>query len=112
MNCRKFGLAFGFDVVGVQGISTVSEAGLADITRIVDFIKEKNVKAIFVESSVSPATIERISKDAGVKIGGELFSDALGTPGHIRSQGGQTYDAGTYKGWICHNINTVVDALK
>ncbi len=107
-----FGLAFGFEVVGVQGISTVSEAGLADITRIVDFIKERKVKAIFVESSVSPATIQRISQDAGVKIGGELFSDALGTPGKIKTSGGITYDEGTYKGWIGHNINTVVDALK
>lgn len=107
-----FGLAFGFEVIGVQGISTVSEAGLADITRIVDFIKEKKVKAIFVESSVSPATIERISQDAGVSIGGELFSDALGTPGKVRTIGGLTYDEGTYKGWIGHNINTVVNALK
>jgi manganese/zinc/iron transport system substrate-binding protein len=107
-----FGLAFGFEVVGVQGISTVSEAGLADITRIVDFIKEKKVKAIFVESSVSPATIERISQDAGVSIGGELFSDALGTPGKVQTIGSLTYDEGTYKGWIGHNINTVVDALK
>ena len=90
----------------------MSEAGLADITRIVDFIKEKKVKAIFVESSVSPATIQRISKDAGVSIGGELFSDALGTPGKVRTIGGLTYDEGTYKGWIRHNINTVVDAVK
>ena len=107
-----FGLAFDFEVIGVQGISTVSEAGLADVTRIVDFIKERGVKAIFVESSVSPATIERISKDAGVKIGGELFSDALGTPGEKHSGGGRTYDLGTYEGWIAHNINTVVEALK
>lgn len=107
-----FGRAFGFEVIGVQGISTVTEAGLADVTRIVDFIKERGVKAIFVESSVSPATIERISKDAGVKIGGELFSDALGTPGERKSGGGRTYDLGTYEGWVAHNINTVVEALK
>ena len=107
-----FGRAFGFEVVGVQGISTVTEAGLADITRIVDFIKERKVKAIFVETSVSPATIERISKDSGARIGGELFSDALGTPGKSETAGGATYDMGTYEGWIRHNINTVVDALK
>ncbi len=107
-----FGRAFGFEVVGVQGISTVTEAGLADITRIVDFIKERKVKAIFVETSVSPATIERISKDSGARIGGELFSDALGTPGKSETAGGATYDLGTYEGWIRHNINTVVDALK
>ena len=107
-----FGRAFGFEVVGVQGISTVTEAGLADITRIVDFIKERKVKAIFVETSVSPATIERISKDSGARIGGELFSDALGTPGKSETAGGATYDLGTYEGWIRHNINTVVDALE
>ena len=76
-----FGRAFDFRVVGVQGISTSTEAGLADIAKMVDFIRENNVKAIFVESSVSQATISRISNDAGVKIGGELFSDAMGIPG-------------------------------
>lgn len=107
-----FGRAFGFQVIGVQGLSTVNEAGLADIAKIADYIKDKGVKAIFVESSVSPATIERISKDAGVSIGGELFSDALGTPGEMETVNGETYDLGTYEGWIKHNINTVVEALK
>jgi manganese/zinc/iron transport system substrate-binding protein len=107
-----FGRAFGLEVVGVQGISTVTEAGLADITRIVDFIKERQVKAVFIESSVSPATIERISRDSGARIGGELFSDALGEPGKMETAGGHTYDLGTYEGWVRHNINTVVDALK
>ena len=107
-----FGNAYGFEVVGVQGISTVTEAGLADMTKMVDFIKERGVKAIFVESSVSPATIQRISQDAGVKIGGELFSDALGAPGHTRTVNGETYDEGTYEGFIKHNINTAVEALK
>jgi manganese/zinc/iron transport system substrate-binding protein len=107
-----FGRAFGLEVVGVQGISTVTEAGLADITRIVDFIRERQVKAVFIESSVSPATIERISRDSGARIGGELFSDALGEPGKTETAGGHTYDLGTYEGWVRHNINTVVDALK
>jgi manganese/zinc/iron transport system substrate-binding protein len=66
------------------------------------------IKAIFVESSVSPAAIERISQDAGVKIGGELFSDAMGTPGQIENG----YDLGTYQGMIQHNLNTMVNALK
>jgi manganese/zinc/iron transport system substrate-binding protein len=107
-----FGRAFGMEVVGVQGVSTVSPAGLADIAKTVDFIKKRGLKAIFIESSVSPAVIERISKDAGVKIGGELFSDACGTPGQIESGGGERYDVGTYIGMIKHNVNTVVDALK
>jgi manganese/zinc/iron transport system substrate-binding protein len=107
-----FGQAYGFQVVGVQGISTVSEAGLADIARTVDFIREKKVPAIFVESSVSPAAIERISKDSGAHIGGELFSDAMGTPGVIHSYAGEEYDEGTYIGMVKNNVRLIVEALK
>lgn len=103
-----FGRAYGFQVVGLQGISTMSEAGLADVAKLVDFIKQKKVKAVFVESSVPHATIERISKDAGVKIGGELFSDAMGTAGQIENG----YDLGTYEGMIKHNLTTIVEGLK
>ncbi len=103
-----FGRAYGFQVVGLQGISTVEEASLASMTRLVDFIKKNKVNAIFVESSVSPTAIKRISQDAGVKIGGELFSDAMGTPGQVE----HGYDLGTYEGMIKHNLNTVVNALK
>jgi manganese/zinc/iron transport system substrate-binding protein len=103
-----FGRAYGFQVVGLQGISTVTEAGLADMAKLSDFIREKRIKAVFVESSVPHHTIERISKDTGVKIGGELFSDAMGTPGQIENG----YDLGTYEGMIKHNLNTIVEALK
>lgn len=103
-----FGRAYGFKVVGLQGISTVEEASLASMTKLVDFVKQQKVKALFVESSVSPAAIKRISQDAGVKIGGELFSDAMGTPGQIENG----YDLGTYEGMIKHNLNTIVEALK
>lgn len=103
-----FGRAYGFEVVGLQGISTVSEAGLADMTRLVDFIKARGVKAIFVESSVPPDTIRRLAQDAGVRVGGELFSDAMGTPGQIENG----YDLGTYEGMVKHNLTTIVEALK
>lgn len=103
-----FGRAYGFQVVGLQGISTVEEANLAAMTKMVDFIKKNQVKAIFVESSVSSGPIKRISQDAGVKIGGELFSDAMGTPGQKENG----YDLGTYEGMIKHNLSTVVNALK
>lgn len=106
------GRAYDLEVVGLQGISTESEPGLADVAKMVDLIKERKVKSIFVESSVSPAAIQRIAKDAGVSIGGELFSDACGTPGEIQSAGGERYDVGTYIGMMKHNINTSVDALK
>ena len=107
-----FGQSFGFQVVAVQGLSTVTEAGLADIVKTVDFIKQKKIKAIFVESSVNPAAIKRVSKDAGVKIGGELFSDACGALGDMHEAHGEKYDVGTYIGMLKHNVNTVVDALK
>ena len=107
-----FGKAYGLQVVGVQGVSTVSQAGLADIAKTADFIKQRGVKAIFVESSVSPAVIQRISKDAGVRIGGELYSDACGKPGEMETGGGESYDVGSYIGMIKHNINTIVEALK
>ncbi|PAW76321.1 MAG: ABC transporter substrate-binding protein [Pedosphaera sp. Tous-C6FEB] len=103
-----FGRAYGFQVVGLQGVSTVTEAGLADMAKLVDYIKKHQVKAIFVESSVSPATIQRIAKDAGVRVGGELFSDAMGTPGQMENG----YDLGTYEGMIKHNLTTIVEALK
>ena len=103
-----FGRAYDFQVVGLQGISTVTEAGVADMAKMVHFIKQAKVPAVFVESSVAHATINRISTDAGVKIGGELFSDAMGTPGQIENG----YDLGTYDGMIKHNLNTVVSALK
>ena len=103
-----FGRTYGFQVVGLQGVSTVTEAGLQDMVKLVDFIKEKKVKAIFVESSVSPVAIQRISKDSGARIGGELFSDAMGTPGQME----HGYDLGTYEGMIKHNLTTIVEALK
>ncbi len=106
-----FGRAYGFEVVGVQGLSTATEAGLADITAVIDLIRSRGLRAIFVETSVSPGTIERISSDTGAVIGGELFSDALGTPGEMETVDGETYDKGTYIGMLKHNINTIVQAL-
>ena len=103
-----FGRAYGFKVVGLQGVSTVSEAALADMASLVDFIKDQKVKAIFVETSVNPAAIKRVAEDAGVKIGGELFSDAMGEPGE--KKGG--FDVGTYEGMVRYNLTTIVNALK
>lgn len=103
-----FGRAYGFKVVGLQGVSTVSEAALADVSNLVDFIKSTGVKAIFVESSVNPQAIQRVAKDAGVSIGGELFSDAMGAPGEIK----EGFDTGTYEGMIRYNMMTLVEALK
>ena len=91
-----------------QLVTRIGEAGVADVTKMVDFIKEQKVKAIFVESSVNPDAIERIAQDAGVVVGGELFSDAMGERGKME----HGLDVGTYEGMIKHNLNTIVNALK
>ena len=102
-----FGRAYGIEVRGIQGISTESEAGVADINKLVDFLVAHKIPAIFVESSVSDKNIKALvegSKSRGhaVKIGGQLFSDAMGKPG--------TYE-GTYIGMIDHNVTTITRAL-
>lgn len=107
-----FGRAFEVQVIGVQGLSTATEAGLADVSKTVDFIRERKIPAIFVESSVSPATINAISRESGAAVGGELFSDALGIPGEIYTTSeGEAYDVGTYVGMFKYNVDTIVNAL-
>lgn len=103
-----FGRAYGFRVVGLQGLSTVSEAALSDMVSLVDFLKKKKIKAIFVESSVNPAAMKRVAQDSGCEIGGELFSDAIGQPGEQRLG----FDVGTYEGAVKYNITRIVEALK
>lgn len=107
-----FGKAYGIDVRGLQGISTETEAGIQAINSAVDFILAKKIPAIFVESSVSPKTIERVRDDCkargfDVKIGGELFSDAMGTPGQHPG-----YAVETYEGMVRYNVDTIANALK
>ena len=103
-----FGRAYGFDVKGLQGISTASEAGTADVRELADFIAEHKIPAIFVETSVPVRNVEALQaavRDRGgdVAIGGQLYSDALGSPDG---------DAGTYVGMVRHNIDTIVKALR
>lgn len=103
-----FGNEYGFEVVGLQGISTATEAGVQDVQRLSDFIIENNVKAIFIESSVPRRTIEALqaavlSKKHQVAIGGTLYSDALGSEGT---------EEGTYIGMFKYNVKTIVEALR
>ncbi len=103
-----FGKSFGFEVVGLQGLSTATEAGVQDVQKLSDFIIERKVKAIFIESSVPKRTIEAVkaavnAKKHEVEIGGSLYSDALGNPGTAE---------GTYIGMFEYNVNTIVNALK
>lgn len=102
-----FGNAYGFEVRGLQGISTVAEASIADVQELAAFIAEHRIPAIFVESSVSVRSLEAVkaavkSKGFEVQIGGELFSDAMGSEGTPE---------GTYVGMVRHNIDTIVTAL-
>ncbi|CAL2075905.1 Manganese-binding lipoprotein MntA [Tenacibaculum dicentrarchi] len=103
-----FGRQHKFNVVGLQGLSTATEAGVQDVQKLAKFIIDNKVKAIFVESSVPKRTIEALqaavkSKNQEVVIGGTLHSDALGSAGTIE---------GTYIGMYNANVNTIVNALK
>lgn len=102
-----FGRAYGFEVRGLQGISTATEAGTADVQALADFIAERRIPAIFVESSVPQRNLEAVqeavrARGFEVKIGGQLYSDAMGDPGTPE---------GTYVGMVRHNIDTIVTAL-
>lgn len=102
-----FGRAYGLEVLGVQGLSTESEAGLQRVNELVNLLVERELPAVFVESSVSPKNIRALvdgaaSKGHTVAIGGELFSDAMGPAGTTE---------GTYIGMIDHNVTTVARAL-
>ncbi|MFK7909856.1 MAG: metal ABC transporter solute-binding protein, Zn/Mn family [Akkermansiaceae bacterium] len=108
-----FGKAYGFEVRGLQGISTNSESGLKDRADLVAFIKERKIKMIFPESSVNKKGIEAVAEEAEVKVSEhELFSDAMGKQGDVVTVNGETYDRGTLVGMIKHNVNTIVDGLK
>lgn len=103
-----FGDAYGIEVKGLQGISTVSEFGLRDVTELVNFIISRKIKAIFVETSVSEKSINAVvegckQKGWDVKIGGSLFSDAMGAAGTPE---------GNYIGMVNKNVETIVTALK
>lgn len=103
-----FGKTFGFEVVGLQGLSTATEAGVKDVQNLSAFIIEKQVNAIFIESSVPRRTIEALqeavkAKGFEVKIGGSLYSDALGDSGT---------EEGTYIGMYKYNVSTIIKALK
>lgn len=102
-----FGRAYDLDVIGIQGLSTESEAGLAEIEALVRLIVERGVEAVFVESSVAERNVKALVEGAAarghrLRIGGQLFSDAMGAPG--------TYE-GTYVGMIDHNATVVTRAL-
>lgn len=102
-----FGRRYGFEVKGLQGISTASEAGARDVQDLAAFIADRRIPAVFVETSVPPRAIAAVraavrSRGFEVLLGGALFSDALGDPDS---------EAGTYIGMVRHNTHTIVNAL-
>jgi manganese/zinc/iron transport system substrate-binding protein len=103
-----FGRRYGMEVVAIQGISTLSEAGLHDVDRVAQLVGDRKVKAIFIEASVPRRSIEAVqaavrSRGHEPAIGGQLFSDSLG---------GVNTPAGTYPGMVRANVTTIVNALK
>ena len=95
---QYMGRAYGIEVRGIQGISTESEAGVRDLEELVDFIVERAIPAVFLETSVADKNVRALVEGARARghelvIGGKLFSDAMGAPGT---------DAGTYIGMIDH----------
>lgn len=105
---QYFGEAYEMEVTGLQGLSTDAEFGLNDVRSIVDLLVERDIKAVFVESSISEDSINAVvqgaeSRGHTVKIGGELYSDAMGAAGT---------ETGTYLGMFRHNIETIVNSLK
>lgn len=102
-----FGKAYGLEVMGLQGISTAGEFGLQDIKQLKDVIVARDIKAVFVESSVSPKFIESLVKGVQAEgknlvIGGELYSDAMGAKGS---------GADHFIGMVEHNVNTIRNGL-
>jgi len=102
-----FSQAYNIPVHSPQGISTESEAGVDDINKLVDLLVDRKLKAIFVESTVNPKTLQAVIEGAAkrghiVKVGGNLYSDAMGAGG--------TYE-GTYIGMIDHNATVIAHAL-
>lgn len=103
-----FGRAYDIEVHGLQGISTADEADLASVNELVDLLVSRQVKAVFVESSVPPKTIQSLIQGCAARghtvvEGGELFSDAMGLAGTQEAE---------YIGMVEHNVNTIVKALK
>jgi manganese/zinc/iron transport system substrate-binding protein len=102
-----YGRAYGIEVKGIQGISTESEAGIADIRATVDLVVERNVPAVFIESTINPRTIQAVVDAAAgqghnVALGPQLYSDAMGENGTA---------AGTYIGMLHANTVAIVTAL-
>lgn len=103
-----FGRAYGFDVRGLQGLSTEDEAGVGDLRTLADLLARERIPAVFTESSVPRRTVEAVraaAADRGWEVTvpeEELYADAMGGAGT---------PAGTYPGMLRANADTIADAL-
>jgi manganese/zinc/iron transport system substrate-binding protein len=108
-----FGRAYGFQVKGLQGVSTAAEAGVKDRAELVKYLRELGVRTVFSETSINAKGIEAVAAEAGVRVSGSsLYSDALGKPGDVGEAGGVRFDRGSYLGMVRHNVNAIVEGLK
>ena len=109
---RYLGEYFDLEVIALQGISTLQEAGLNDRTNLVDFISKKKITCLFIESSVNPKGLQEIAKETGARIGKPLYSDAFGTRADLSTGPNQnTYPHDTWEGMLVYNIETIVNGL-
>ena len=97
-----FGKAYGLDVEPIIGVSTEADVQTSDMIRVSKVIEEKNIPAVFVESTINPKILQQIAKDNDVVVGGELYADSLGEP---------SSEGGTYVGMLLHNAKTISNAL-
>jgi ABC-type Zn uptake system ZnuABC Zn-binding protein ZnuA len=100
---RYFGKAYGFEVHGLQGLSTEAKVQTEDVTRVIDLIKARGLKAVFIETSVNPKLLEQVSSETGAKVGGTLYSDSIGNEGT---------EGGSYIGAVRSNVSTIINSLK
>lgn len=97
-----FGRAFDLEVVGIQGLSTEQEASQRDVANIIELVRARSVPAIFIETSVNPALIEQVAREAKIKVAGPLYSDSLGPSGGA---------AASYVGMFAENVRLITEAL-
>jgi zinc/manganese transport system substrate-binding protein len=98
---QYFARDYGFEIEAIEGVNTETEASNRHVSELIDDIKKQSVKAIFLESTLNPKVTTQITRETGVKIGGTLYADGLGSG-----------EASTYEGMMKHNVSTIVDALK
>lgn len=98
---QYFAKEYGFEVEAVEGVNREQQASAREVAELIETIRDKRVKAIFVEDTLNPKVTSEITRETGAKIGGTLIADGLGNG-----------DASTYEGMMRHNVDTIVDSLK